>query len=379
MTVSAPLLETLASAFARRAATHDQSGEICTANLADLREAGLLALTVRPEFGGKGAGLRDVTRVISAIAKGDPSTALILSMQYLQHAGAASAQWPEATHRLISEEAVRTGALINALRVEPALGTPARGGIPATVLRRQNGSWVLTGSKIYSTGSTALRWGIVWAATDEAHPRVGHVLVPLDQDGVSIEPSWNHLGMRATGSHTISFTNVSVPDENLLDLRTPDAWKGHGDDLAAWHGVVIAALYDGVARAAVEWFHGFLRDRTPANLGQSLATLPRFHEIAGEIEALLLSNEALIAQQIARQERREATATEANLTKHIVTENAIRAVERCIAAIGNPALTRDNPLERHYRNVLCARIHTPQADIALSAAGRAALQQDRPV
>ena len=42
---------------------------------------------------------------------------------------------------------------------------------------------------------------------------------------------------------------------------------------------------------------------------------------------------------------------------------------------GNHALSRANPLERHLRDVLCARIHTPQADAAFVAAGRAALGQ----
>ncbi|GAB6854362.1 acyl-CoA dehydrogenase family protein [Asaia astilbis] len=376
MTVPAPTLDRLVATFAKRAGAHDASGEICTANLADLREAGLLALTVRPEFGGAGAGLREVTKVIAAIAKGDPSTALIVSMQYLQHAGAAASPWPEATLKLVSEEAVKSGALINALRVEPALGTPARGGVPATTLSREETGWRLNGSKIYSTGSIALRWGLVWAATNEEAPRIGYVLVPLDQEGVSIDASWNHLGMRATGSHTVTFSNVPIADDHVVDMRLPADWKGHGDDLMAWHGVLIAALYDGVARAARDWFLSFLKDRVPANLGQPLASLPRFHEIAGEIEALLLSNEALIEHQITQQERREANATQANLVKQIVTENAIKAVERAVSAIGNPALSRDNPLERHYRNVLCARIHTPQADIALSAAGRAALTEE---
>ena len=44
-----------------------------------------------------------------------------------------------------------------------------------------------------------------------------------------------------------------------------------------------------------------------------------------------------------------------------------------MALIGNPGLTRRHPLERHLRDVLCARVHTPQDDSTLSATGRAAL------
>ncbi|HBO80942.1 MAG TPA: acyl-CoA dehydrogenase, partial [Cupriavidus sp.] len=55
------------------------------------------------------------------------------------------------------------------------------------------------------------------------------------------------------------------------------------------------------------------------------------------------------------------------------TGNAIRAVELALQLSGNQGLSRNNPLERHYRDVLCSRIHTPQNDSILTAAGRTAL------
>jgi alkylation response protein AidB-like acyl-CoA dehydrogenase len=57
-----------------------------------------------------------------------------------------------------------------------------------------------------------------------------------------------------------------------------------------------------------------------------------------------------------------------------VTNNAIAAVEKAVEITGNHALDRRNPLERHYRDVLCGRIHSPQNDAVLVDAGKAALQ-----
>ena len=370
-------LETLAARFAATAAAHDQSGLIAHENLAALQAAGLLGLTVDRRFGGHGGGLRAVVQVIGQISEGDPSTALIVAMQYLQIAGATrSGHWPEAILRTVSEAAVREGALINALRVEPELGTPARGGLPATIARRTDGGWRISGRKLYSTGSHALRWGAVWGRTDETQPRVGSFLVPLASSGVTIEPSWNQLGMRATGSHTVVLDDVLIPEDHAVDIRPPDAWQGPDPVQLVWGSVVIGAIYDGVARAAHRWLLRFLRDRVPANLGAPLASLPRFHEIVGEIEALLMVNRRLIASFVDTEESGGSFGpAEGGLLKSVVTENAIKAVEIGLAAIGNPGLSRDNPLERHYRDVLCARIHTPQRDAALSAAGRLALQQ----
>jgi alkylation response protein AidB-like acyl-CoA dehydrogenase len=67
------------------------------------------------------------------------------------------------------------------------------------------------------------------------------------------------------------------------------------------------------------------------------------------------------------------TGLEANNIKYVTTGNAIRAVEIGLELTGNPGLSRKNPLERHYRDVLCSRIHSPQNDTILLAAGRAGL------
>ena len=73
----------------------------------------------------------------------------------------------------------------------------------------------------------------------------------------------------------------------------------------------------------------------------------------------------------------ETVAGHPAMAKLIATRAAIGAVEQAVALVGNNALTRKNPLERHYRDVLCARVHTPQDDTILSAAGRAALAANR--
>jgi alkylation response protein AidB-like acyl-CoA dehydrogenase len=114
----------------------------------------------------------------------------------------------------------------------------------------------------------------------------------------------------------------------------------------------------------------------PTNLGKPLAALPRFQQEVGEIEARLLTASTLltsIAEAVDRGD--DVDPDHANLAKTIATRGAIEAVQRAVALIGNAALTRHNPLERHLRDVLCGRIHTPQDDAVLVAAGRAKLAE----
>ena len=69
----------------------------------------------------------------------------------------------------------------------------------------------------------------------------------------------------------------------------------------------------------------------------------------------------------------EDAARRAGVAKLLVTRSIIAAVQSAVTALGNPALTRGNPLERHYRDLHCSRIHPPQDDAALIAAGRRVL------
>jgi alkylation response protein AidB-like acyl-CoA dehydrogenase len=59
--------------------------------------------------------------------------------------------------------------------------------------------------------------------------------------------------------------------------------------------------------------------------------------------------------------------------KRNVTQNALAAVSKALELTGNPGLSQTNPLERHYRDVLCARVHSPQNDTIFLGGGRLAL------
>lgn len=384
----ADVLADLSARFAATAADYDVTGRFPHDNFALLHQYGLIAQTVPSSYGGAGAGLAEARRIVAGVAAGDAATALVLTMTYLQHRtiGRADSRWPESVRQQVFRSAVEEGGLVNSLRVEPELGSPARGGLPATVATRVGDRWRLRGHKLYTTGIPALRWLAVWARTHEPEPRVGVFLVPKPQDdtpGIRVVESWNHMGLRASGSHETVFEDVWIPIENAVDIRPPAAWAPVGasqadvdanTDQQAWMVVLIGSLYDAVARAGFEWIRTFLRERAPGSLGKPLATLSRVHESIGEIAALLYANQVLLNDAAARTDAgTPPSATDSGLVKFTVTSNAIRAVELALQLSGNHGLSRGNPLERHYRDVLCSRIHTPQNDSILTAAGRAAL------
>ncbi|MNM19503.1 putative acyl-CoA dehydrogenase YdbM [compost metagenome] len=367
-------LAELTQALAANAERYDRSGHFPSDNFSLLHQHGLLSLTVPQALGGGGADLATARRVIAAVGKGDPSTALILVMQYLQHFRLQEeTRWPEHLRLRVARDAVANGALINAFRVEPELGTPARGGLPATVARRTAEGWRLSGRKIYSTGSYGLTWYLVWARSDDQDPLVGGFLVHKDTPGISIVDDWDHLGMRATCSHEVRFDDVLIPLDHAVSVSPASAPRPELDGTGLlWMSVLLPALYDGVAQAARDWLVQFLNRRAPSNLGAPLASLARFQEVVGRIDTLLFANQSLLDSAAAG----AIDPRHAGQIKHLVSSHAIQAVQLAIEAAGNPGLSRRNPLERHLRDVLCSRIHTPQDDVVLGHTGRSALTED---
>jgi len=103
------LLDHLSAELASTAHLYDESGAFPHANFKLLHQHHLLALTVPKKLGGGGASLVQARKVISAIAKGEPSTALILVMQYLQHARLQDSQsWPAHLRVQVAQERCKT-------------------------------------------------------------------------------------------------------------------------------------------------------------------------------------------------------------------------------------------------------------------------------
>ena len=92
------------------------------------------------------------------------------------------------------------------------------------------------------------------------------------------------------------------------------------------------------------------------------------------VEAQLWQAEEVLYSLARRADEGDTAAfARAPFAKLLATRNAVTAVQTAVAALGNPALTHHNPIERHLRDVLCCRIHPPQDDMALIILGKQAL------
>lgn len=367
-------LEATVRLVAEAAPDADRSGSFPWAGIRAVHESGLLEATVSTRFGGKGGTLYDAANILAALGRGDPSVALISAMTLFNHLGQATRNhWPEDLYKRLLEDAKQRPLLLNAARVEPELGSPARGGLPATVARRTRNGWAINGHKRFVTGAHGLTHFLVWAHTDETPARVGTFIVPNGLAGIDVIENWNSLGMRATGSHDVKYHDVEIPAENVVDLVDPSVAQ---QDNRAHAAVTLAltAIYLGVAEAAQAEFIRFAHERVPTNLGHSIARTERFITLSGEIDLLVSGARQIIFDTLENSQ----SNPERLIRARIIAGRQLRdAVQIAVRGIGNPGLGGDLGLERHFRDIQAVLVHAPQEDTCISILGRSAFDRWR--
>jgi hypothetical protein len=74
-------------------------------------------------------------------------------------------------------------------------------------------------------------------------------MIRAGSPGLRIEERWDHLGLRASGSHDAVLEDVFVPDDAVGTLALPDGGPPPREDLqAAWNAALLGTLYTGVGR-----------------------------------------------------------------------------------------------------------------------------------
>ncbi|MBF3255476.1 monooxygenase, partial [Pseudomonas aeruginosa] len=99
------------------------------------------------------------------------------------------------------------------------VGSVRLGEVLTRVSRKDDGRWVVNGSKYYSTGSLFSDWIDLYAQRDDTGADV-IAAIRTDQPGVRQSDDWDGFGQRTTGSGTSLFEDAEVEEENLIDFAS---------------------------------------------------------------------------------------------------------------------------------------------------------------
>ena len=348
------LAESLAEELATRAALHDREASFPHASVDALKRAGYFAAPIPTEHGGLGVtSVHDVVVASSRLARGDASVAIGVNMHLVillnivrrwQAAVAAADQRRIATLGASMQTIVRDGVIIAAAISE--LGQDLTR--PRTTATRTPSGWRIDGRKSFCTGSPAATvfYASVTSVDDDGVERYGYAQVPTDAAGVDIKGDWDALGMRASGSHSITFAGVEIPRSALLGGFV----AGDGD--AYMERNLVAGLFHasaslGIAESAASAVAGSLAARgepdarTRTLLAQNVVEL-------GACRATLSRAATLVDDS---DEHFVALFAETQAAKTFVNETAARIVDRALTLSGGAGYLNGHPLARAYRDV----------------------------
>lgn len=318
---------------------------------------GVLEALVPRELGGAGATHSDVCDLLRRIAHACPSTALCLSMH--QHLVAAAVwRWRRdgANDALLRRVAAERLLLVS---------TGANDWLESSgTLLKVEGGFLMNATKPFASGSAGGDLAVTSARLEhEDGVEVLHLSVPLTAPGVSVRSDWKAMGMRGTGSNTIVFRNVFVPD-SAVTLR-----RKAGEFHPVWNVVLTVALplimsvYAGIAERACEIARGLARpdEATFTSLGAMFTSLTATRLATWRMIAL--------CDDLGFSPSLEST-NEIVACKTIAAREAVQCVDHAIDAVGGRAYFRSPGLERLARDVRAAMFHPLQEQRQACMSGR---------
>jgi acyl-CoA dehydrogenase family protein 9 len=180
-----------------------------------LRELGLFGLIIPEEHGGLELSNAAYARVLEQTSSHDSSTSLTIGAHSsIGMKGILLYGSREQKERYLPRLA--SGGMIAAFCLtESGAGSDAAS-IRTAAKRNDDGSWTLNGEKIWITNGGIAQLYTVFARTDTPEGKISAFIVEAGWPGVSHGPHEDKMGIRASSTTTVIFSNVRVPPENVL-------------------------------------------------------------------------------------------------------------------------------------------------------------------
>ncbi|UGS34920.1 acyl-CoA dehydrogenase family protein [Capillimicrobium parvum] len=379
------IAERLAGDLSERAGVHDREGSYPFESIDALRRAGYFSAPVPVELGGLGvSSVHDVIVASGRLARGDASVAIGVNMHLVVVLN-LERRWSMAR---ASDNAARERAFAGSLKaiaaehvvLAAAMSEPGQDLTrPSTRAIRTQTGWRIDGHKIFCTMSpaaTALLTSVAFE-TDDGVERYGYVQIPAATPGLRINDDWDALGMRASGSHSVTLENVELPASALRGgFPAGDAVPYLERNLPS--GLFHASASLGIAEAA------FARAARPDRVGddprarmlvaESVIDLSASRAVLSRAATLIDEHHAANPARDGSDEEITALFAEGQAAKTFINEAATRVVDRSLALSGGAGYTNGSPLARAYRDVRAgAFMHPLGANRAYSFLGDVAL------
>jgi alkylation response protein AidB-like acyl-CoA dehydrogenase len=313
-------------------------------------QLGFLGAIFPEDLGGAGLGYVDYAIIIEELSRVDPSVGLIvaahnsLCTNHIFIAG-SDEQRQKYIPRLATGEWIGSWSLTETESGSDAAGT-------RTKAVKDGACWVLDGSKIFTTNAQYADVCVAMAVTDRGASQHGISAFILEKGvpGFRVGKKENKLGMRASATGEIVFTDCRLPESQLLGKRG----EGFIDSLRILDGgrISIAALAVGTAQGAYEAALKYSKQRKQFGrfISEFQTIQNKLADMATEIDAARL----LTYRSGWMKDQGQRVTKESSMAKLFSSEVAVRVTNEAVQIHGGNGFIKDYPVEKFYRDVkLC--------------------------
>jgi butyryl-CoA dehydrogenase/short/branched chain acyl-CoA dehydrogenase len=363
-------------AFARgRVAPHvrqmDEEARLTPELVPALFELGVMGVEIPAEHGGAGSSFFNAILAVQALARVDPSVAVVVDVQ----------------NTLVENALLRWGSDAQKEKYLPKLAgswvgsyalSEASSGSDAFALKtraeRRGDRWVLRGRKLWITNAFESSLFIVFANVDpsKGYKGITAFLVERDFPGFTVGKKEDKLGIRASSTCELLLDECEVPAENVLG----EVGQGYKIAILALNEgrIGIGAQMLGLAEGAFDYALGYIHERE--QFGKPIADFQgvqfQYARLAMEIEAArLLVYEAARLKDAGRDFVKQAA-----MAKLFASEVAERVASQAIEFCGGVGFTREYPVEKLYRDAKIGKIYEGTSNMQLSTIAKV-LQTER--
>lgn len=361
--------EELMQQIGARADEIDRSRTFPRENMRELGKAGVLGLLIPTEFAGAGAGLDEMSKVLTTLSKACASTAMVTLMHYCG-AGVIAAKGSEAVKQKFLPP-LATGEQLATL----AFSETGSGGhfyAPVSELRNNR----INARKSFATSAGEADVYIVSTRKEGAAAATESnlYLVPKDASGLNVEGRFEGLGLTGNASAPMTLTDVAVDDEARLGpvgsgLITMD------ENVLPTFQIGVASVALGIADAAFETITERVGARKYEHAGGiALSSIPRVQFLVAEMAIELSAASAYLDQTIRKVLLGDPTAMIDVLSVKVrLSEACLNVTSRAMTLGGGWAFGRRGGLERNFRDAQAAAIMAPSSDVLKEFVGKTCL------
>ena len=367
------LAEAHAVEAAPRAVEHDRDGTFPFEVFDAMKQSGFMTATVPEQFGGLGlTSTHDLTAGLCRLAQGDGSIAIAANMHlvfplimcWLRRLSSESGATDLAEQLDGFLAVLGSGTVAMGNNTEP--GTDLAH--PMLEATKVDGGYVLNGRKIFGTLSPIADLLTVTCrvARDDGTYAAGTAFVFRSSEGLDIRDNWDALGMRASGSNDVVYTNCFVPE--ALVFTQDEDWGSEGalrEVIITVGNIGLLGSFCGIAEAAREQVVAAAKTRTRLPSGRPISERHGVQHLVAEIDVDLATMRALLARTASLIDRviSDGPTADATMdvlrdvnhqfqcTKLVVNRKAIDVVDRALTLSGGLGYMTSSPLSRLYRDV----------------------------